>query len=333
MQFEALKVFCDVARNQSFSRAADANQISQSAVSQIVNQLEKRLGVLLVDRSCRPLQLTHQGKTYYDGCKKLVEQYLEVESSIRNSTGNGHALDVPIRVAAIYSVGLRDMSQYVQRFVAQQPGVQIEIEYLHPDRVTERVLDGTADFGLISFPEATRKLEALPWREEEMVVACAPSHPFVGGGAVALAQLAGQKFVGFDKELLIRRKVDRFLRDNGVAVDVVLEFDNVENIKQAIEIAAGVALLPAPVIQREVRAGTLAAVPLKDVRFVRPLGILHRRVPKPSPTAQRFIELLRQPDEPNSEDQPVSGLYAAGNKAPPAPSRSNGKLASRGNGK
>jgi len=230
-------------------------------------------------------------------------------------------------------VGLRDMSQYVQRFVAQQPGVQIEIEYLHPDRVTERVLDGTADFGLISFPEATRKLAALPWREEEVVVACAPSHPFVGGGAATLAQLAGQKFVGFDKELLIRRKVDRFLRDHGIAVDVVLEFDNVENIKQAIEIAAGVALLPAPVLQREVRAGTLAAVPLKDVRFVRPLGILHRRVPRPSPTAQRFIELLRQPDEPNSEDQPVSGLYAAGHKAPPALSRSNGKLASRGNGK
>jgi DNA-binding transcriptional LysR family regulator len=333
MQFEALKVFCDVARNQSFSRAADANQISQSAVSQIVNQLEKRLGVLLVDRSRRPLQLTHQGKTYYDGCKKLVEQYLEVESSIRNSTGKGHALDVPIRVAAIYSVGLRDMSQYVQRFVAQQPGVQIEIEYLHPDRVTERVLDGTADFGLISFPEPSRKLAAIPWREEEMVVACAPSHPFVGGGPVKVSQLAGQKYVGFDKDLLIRRKVDRFLRDHGVAVDVVLEFDNVENIKQAIEIAAGLALLPAPVIQREVRAGTLAAVPLKDVRFVRPLGILHRRAPKPSPPAQRFIELLRQPDEPNSEDQPVSGLYAAGNKAPPGLSRSNGKLASRGNGK
>src|SRR6185436_3174763 len=136
MQFEALKVFCDVARNQSFSRAANANQISQSAVSQIVNQLEKRLGVQLVGRSCRPLQLTAAGKADYDGCKKLVEQYLEVESAIRSGNGNGHGrlLDAAIRVAAIYSVGLRDMSQYVQRFVAQQPGVQIEIEYLHPDR-------------------------------------------------------------------------------------------------------------------------------------------------------------------------------------------------------
>src|SRR5579859_938049 len=267
MQFEALKVFCDVARNQSFSRAADANRISQSAVSQIVNQLEKRLGVQLVDRSRRPLQLTLTGKTYYDGCKKLVEQYLEVESAIRN--GNGQHLESSIRVAAIYSVGLRDMSQYVQRFVAQQPGVQINIEYLHPDRVTERVLDGTADFGLISFPEATRKLAAVPWREEGMVVACPPSHPFVAGGGVRIGQLEGQKYVGFDKDLVIRRKVDRFLRDHGVSTEVVLEFDNVENIKQAIEIAAGVALLPAPVLQREVRAGTLAALPLRDARFVR----------------------------------------------------------------
>jgi DNA-binding transcriptional LysR family regulator len=331
MQFEALKVFCDVARNQSFSRAADANRISQSAVSQIVNQLEKRLGVQLVDRSRRPLQLTHSGKAYYDGCKKLVEQYLEVEASIRsgNGNGNGRHLDASIRVAAIYSVGLRDMSQYVQRFVAQQPGVQIELEYLHPDRVTEKVLDGTADFGLISFPEPNRKLTAIPWREEEMVVACATTHPFVAEGRIQVSQLQGLKYVGFDKELVIRRKVDRFLRDAGVSVDVVLEFDNVENIKQAIEIAAGVALLPLPALQREVRAGTLAAIPLQDARFVRPLGILHRRNPKPSPNAQRFIELLRQPDEPISEDQPVSGLYAAGHKTSAPPS----KLASRGNGK
>jgi DNA-binding transcriptional LysR family regulator len=328
MQFEALKVYCDVARNQSFSRAANANQISQSAVSQIVNQLEKRLGVQLVDRSCRPLQLTAPGKAYYDGCKKLVEQYLEVESSIRNGNGNGHGrpLEVAIRVAAIYSVGLRDMSQYVQRFVAQQPGAQVEIEYLHPDRVTERVLDGTADFGLISFPESTRKLLALPWRDEEMVVACATTHPFVAEGRIQVSALNGLKYVGFDKDLVIRRKVDRFLRDHGVSVDVVLEFDNVENIKQAIEIAAGVALLPLPAVQREVRAGTIAAIPLQDARLTRPLGILHRRSPKPSPTAQRFIELLRQPDDPISEDQPVSGLFAAGNKSP-------AKLASRGNGK
>src|SRR5260370_8710210 len=107
MQFEALKVFCDVARNQRFSRAADANRISQSAVSQIVNQLEKRLGVQLVDPSHRPLQLTHSGKTYYDGCKTLVAQYLQVESSIRNGNGNSHSLEPPTPGPPTYPLPLR----------------------------------------------------------------------------------------------------------------------------------------------------------------------------------------------------------------------------------
>ena len=295
MQFEALKVFCDVARNQSFSRAADVNQISQSAVSQIVNQLEKRLGVQLVDRSCRPLQLTHSGRAYFDGCKKLVEQYLEVEASIRNGNGNGNGrhLDASIRVAAIYSVGLRDMSQYVQRFVAQQPGAQIEIEYLHPDRVTERVLDGTADFGLISFPDSTRKLVAVPWREEEMVVACAPSHPFVAEGRVPVSQLNGLKYVGFDRDLVIRRKVDRFLRDHGVRTEAVFEFDSIENIKKAVEVGTGVALLPEPTIRQEVTAGSLVGLRLDGAKLVRPLGIIHCRQQKLGSAALAFIDLLR----------------------------------------
>jgi DNA-binding transcriptional LysR family regulator len=293
MQFEALKVFCDVACRKSFSRAADANHITQSAVSQIVNQLEKRLGVLLVDRSRRPLRLTLPGRAYYDGCKKLVDQYLEVEAGIRNTTAH---MAATIRVAAITSVGLRDMSGYIQRFAALQPDTRIDIEYLHPDRVYEKVLDGTVDFGLVSFPESSRKLATLSWREEEMVVACAPSHPFMALGRVNVAQLEGEKYVNFDRSLAIRRNIDRFFRDQRVSVRTILEFDTIEDIKQAIEIAAGVALLPLPVLQREIRAGLLAAVPLSDARFVRPLGILHRRHPKPSPPAWRFIDLLRQPD-------------------------------------
>ena len=74
MQFESLKVFCDVARHRSVSQAAAANDVSQSAASQIVLQLEKRLGVKLIDRSTRPLQLTREGQVYYDGCRGLVEQ-------------------------------------------------------------------------------------------------------------------------------------------------------------------------------------------------------------------------------------------------------------------
>jgi DNA-binding transcriptional LysR family regulator len=302
MQFESLKVYCDVARHRSFSEAAGANGISQSAVSQIVGQLEKRLGVVLVDRSRRPLRLTREGKVYYDGCRKLVDEYLGVEAAVRNL---GVETGSKVRVAAIYSVGLRDMSQYVQRFTGRRPGTEVEIECLHPDKVYEKVLDGTADFGLVSFPQPTRQLLALPWREEEMVVACARSHPFAAKRHLKVRQLQGEKYVAFDKGLAIRRQVDRFLREHGVAVAVSLEFDNIENIKQAIEIPSGLALLPLPALEREVRAGTLSAVPLSDARLVRPLGIIRRRNPAPGAAVQRFIELLRQPDEPVLEDGAV----------------------------
>src|SRR3954447_19637407 len=111
MQFESLKLFCDVVRYRSFSQAAAANSVSQSAASQIVSKLEERMEVQLINRSTRPLQLTPPGKVYYEGCKGLVDQYLELEASVRNA----HAqVGATVQVAAIYSVGLGDMGQCVK---------------------------------------------------------------------------------------------------------------------------------------------------------------------------------------------------------------------------
>jgi len=292
MQFEALKVFCDIARFRSFSQAAAANDLTQPAASQIVNQLEKRLGVQLVDRSTRPLQLTPEGQTYYEGCRTLVEQYLEIESVVRRKEPE---ILTTVQVAAIYSVGLRDMNQYTERF-NENAAERVQIEYTHPDRVYERVQAGAADVGLISFPKKSRDLTVIPWREEEMVITCAPGHHLAHNGPVKLKQLANEPFVGFERGLTIRRQIDRFLKDHGVALDVAMEFDNIENIKHAVEVS-GVTLLPLPTVQREIAAGNLAAVRLADARMVRPLAIIHRRSPRPTPAAQRFIDLLRQPED------------------------------------
>src|SRR6516225_2778121 len=268
MQFESLKVFCDVARFRSFSQAAQSNNLSQSAASQIVLQLERRLGVQLVNRSIRPLQLTPLGKAYYEGCKGLVKQYQELEASIRDAQDQ---LDIQVQVAAIYSVGLGDMGKYIDLLAARQPNAKVQIEYLHPDRVYEKVLEGTADFGLVSFPKKSRELSALPWRDEEMVLACPPSHPLANVKNVKPVQLEGLDYVAFDKDLVIRREVDRFWREHGVSPRVTLEFDNIENIKKAVEVSAGVALLPEPTLRREVQGGSLVAVPLAGCRLVRPL--------------------------------------------------------------
>jgi DNA-binding transcriptional LysR family regulator len=290
MQLEALKVFCDVARYRSFSQAAAANHLTQSAASHIVHQLEDRLGVRLIDRSVRPLQLTPTGQVYYDGCKDFVGRYLDLEASIVG----GHApLPATVQVAAFYSVGLGDLGQSAARFQELNPGVEVRVEYLHPDRVYEKVLNGAADFGLVSFPRRSREVSVLSWREEEMVLACPVGHALAGSHVVRSSQLAGEKFVAFDKGLNIRRHVDRFLRQQGVAVRVAAEFDNIDSIKRAVEIGAGVSLLPEPTLRREIEAGTLAAAQLSGCRLMRPLGILCSRQNKPGAAAVRFIDLLR----------------------------------------
>src|SRR5439155_3932899 len=152
--------------------------------------------------------------------------------------------------------------------------------------------DGTADFGLVSYPARTRELEVQKWRDEEMVLACPPTHPLARLRAFSPRRLDGQRFVAFEKELVIRRMVDRFLRHHGAEVEVTAEFDNIENIKKGIEAGAGVALLPEPMLRQEVRAGTLKAVRLDGCRLVRPLGIIHRRSQPLSAATLGFIDLL-----------------------------------------
>lgn len=293
MQLESLKIFCDVVRHRSFSHAAELHDVTQSAVSQIVSQLEKRVNVQLIDRSTRPLQLTPLGLTYYEGCKVLLEKYDELEARVRNALVE---ISGTVMIAAIYSVSLSDMGQYVQQFQTELPKVQVHIDYLHPDRVYERVMDGTADLGLMSFPKKTPHLAAINWREEEMVLVCSPRHSLASQLALPMKKLDGLPYVHFNKNLIVRRRVDRFLREQGVSVNVVAEFDSIENIKQAVSIGAGVAILPEPTIRREVKARTLVAVPLIGCDFTRPLAIVHRRGQRLSAAAKRFMDLLLEPE-------------------------------------
>lgn len=291
VQLKSLKVFCDVVRQRSFSRAADENDISQSGVSQVVQQLEENLGVKLIDRSKRPFVLTPEGDAYYEGCRTLVDRYFALEDKVRTL----HQQVVGrVRVASIYSVGLHHMNRCLQEFIRQHPKANVRLEYLHPHRVYQSIEDDLADIGLVSYAKSSRTIQALAWREEPMVLVCAPQHPLARRVAVRLEELAGQKVVGFDSNLTIRREIDQALAERDVEVETVMEFDNIETIKRAIEIDSGVSLLPEPTVAREVAAGTLSAVSLEGIELVRPLGIIHRRGKELSSTAERFIDLLQR---------------------------------------
>ncbi len=290
MNLKSLKIFCDIVARRSFSRAAEENGISQSGASQVVSQLEARLGVQLIERSKRPLSPTHEGQVFFDGCRKLIARYDALEDEVRTLH---EEVAGRVRVAAIYSVGLNLMSRYVQEFMGRHPRANVRLEYLHPDRVVESVEQGQADIGIVSYPRSTRALEAEPWREEPIVLVCAPGNPFAGRVQVELRELHGQRIVGFDSDLVIRHELDRAIAARAAEPNVVMEFDNIETIKRAVEIDAGVALLPEPTVGREIASGTLCSVRIAGDDLVRPLGIIHARGKPLAPTVQRFVELLR----------------------------------------
>jgi DNA-binding transcriptional LysR family regulator len=289
MHLKSLKIFCDVVGRRSFSRAATENGISHSGASQIVNALEEHLGVKLIDRTKRPFVLTAEGEVYYEGCRKLVQRYFALEEEVRTLH---EEVAGRVSIASIYSIGLSHMNRFVQRFLRDYPKANVRVQYQHPRRVYELVESDQVDLGLVSFPRSSRAIKATVWREEPMMLVCAPSHPLAQKERVRLEDLRGVELIGFDSDLEIRHEIDRALAAHGVEVHVAMEFDNTETIKRAVEINAGVSLLPEPTVDREVTGGALAARPLVGVDLLRPIGVVQRRGKELGKTAKRFMQLL-----------------------------------------
>lgn len=267
------------------------NEVSQSAASQHVQDLEKTMGVMLLDRSTRPLVVTPAGEIYTEFCRDVLRRHEEFEAQIggmrQQATGT-------VRVASIYSIGLSEMAELEAEFSKRQPQAQLEVEYLRPERVYAAVLADEADLGLVSYPEPSREITVIPWRHEEMVVAAAPDHPLTALPRIFAHDLNGLEFIGFDEDLPIRREVNRFLKEHGVEVMETLHFDNLQMIKEAVAHTAGVSIVPARILRDEVAQGRLVAIPIAAADLYRPLGIIHRKKKRFHPVGQAFLDLLRE---------------------------------------
>lgn len=289
MHLKFAELFCDVVQYRSFSKAAAAHGVSQSAASQAVHLLEKRLEVQLIDRSVRPFELTRAGEVYFEGCRGIVESMHALEDQIHKLrdkvAGNVH-------VAAIYSVGLLQMDAYIKGYSERYPEAKVRVEYRHPDEVYQEVLNDEADLGLVSFPRERGEIAAHPWQDQPMVLVVNPKHRLAGSEPIPVSELDGEQFVAFNANLTIRKEIDRWLKKSRVSVQIVHEFDNIENIKRAIEVGSGVAILPQPTVEREVRSGNLSAIAFSDVEWMRPLGVIHKRHKHLSNAAQKFMEYL-----------------------------------------
>ena len=171
MSYDNLRLFRDIAQTKSFSKGASLNELSQSAASQHVQELEKDFGILLLDRSTRPLTVTAAGRLYLDYCREILRRKDQFDDELTELKTNTEGT---VRVASIYSVGLSEMVEIEAEFSRRQPAASLEVEYLRPEKVYQAVLADDADLGLVSYPEPSREITVIPWRQEEMVLAASP---------------------------------------------------------------------------------------------------------------------------------------------------------------
>lgn len=198
-----------------------------------------------------------------------------------------------IRVATIYSIGLHDLPPYLKKFLRGFPTVNVHVEYRRANQVYDDVLGNVVDLGLVAYPAKDPKLELIPLRKDALVMVCHPSHPLARNKSVKLSQLNGQKFIGFEPDIPTRKAIDKILKENNVEVHTVMEFDNIETVKRAVEIEAGISIVPQGTITQEVSKQTLVELTIEGLDLFRPLAAIYKKNKVLSPAMKQFLRILK----------------------------------------
>ena len=188
MQIESLKVFCDLAETESFTKAAQINGVTQSAVSQQISSLERQFKSLLIERSKKKFRLTREGQVLYDYSKQIIQTYESLHSKLQEIKD---IISGTIRVATIYSIGLHDLPPYIKKFLKTYPTVNVHVEYRRANQVYEDVLGNVVDLGLVAYPTSDSKLEIVPLRKDPLVLICHPQHPLAKAKSIKLKDYGG----------------------------------------------------------------------------------------------------------------------------------------------
>ena len=293
IDFIALQLFCDLVESRSFSRTAERHFVSQSAVSQRMRTLEREMGQSLLERGKGKARIstTPAGQLLYERGKQLLEDAEETEAAVR---GLSDAVVGTVRVATVYSVGLHALPGRLKPFLRERPQVNVHLEYSQTGKIYADTLSGSVDVGIVALPTPRLGIEIVPFSAERMAVICSPEHRFAEKSEIALVELQDEPFIAFEDSIPTRKLIDQKLEERGVQVRTVMSFDNIETIKNLVEIGAGVAIVPEETARKEVMDNTLAVIPLTaGDSFVREAGLLLRERGTRRAAVRAFVEAVR----------------------------------------
>lgn len=293
MQIETFKIFSDLVETASFSKAAELNSITQSAVSQQIRALEKKFRVALIERGKRNFSVTVEGRAFLHASKEILRAYDSLSDRLEElqTTVAGH-----LKIATVYSIGLYELPQNLKAFRKSYPAVDVTVEYLRSAQIYQSVVDGTADLGLVAYPTRRKGLVVESCWRDKLVLICPPSHRLARRRSVPLDALEGERFISFAFDQPTRKAIDRMFKLHKVKIRRAMEFDNIETVKRTVEIEDGISIVPLTTVEEEKKLGSLVPVEIESADMWRPIGLLQRRTRGQTSAIRAFVTLLKRSD-------------------------------------
>jgi len=294
IQLVQVEGFLEVARRGSVSRAAEALFITQPTLTARLHALERELGTSLFLRTPHGMRLTDAGRAWIPFAERALRALVDGRDALQQvlSASAGHLM-----IAAAPAVSTYVLPELLEQFVAVHPRVEVSVRTGHSEDVVDLVLRDEVQIGLgrsIRHPD----LELRPFHTEELVLVCAPDHPFSKGPAVPMAEVARQKLIMFDRASSYYEITQGAFLSAGIKLRGLMELDSIEAAKKMVERGLGVALLPSSAVAREVSAKTLRVVKMSDAPQMHNTIVAYRRrdAGEPIGIVAAFLTLLETRD-------------------------------------
>jgi DNA-binding transcriptional LysR family regulator len=279
-----MEVFAAIARLENVSRAAAQLNMSQSAASTALLELERHFDCPLFDRVGKSLRLNGSGRGLLPQAEDMLARAGEIEGYLA-----GGKL-APVSVGATLTIGNYLATLVVVEYLKENPGSRVDLSVCNTQQVIERLRRFELDIGLIEGEASDSDLIFEPWLDDELVVFCAPSHPLAKVGLARTAQLAGQKWIVREPGSGTRALFDRAMRAIGVDANVCLQLEHTEAIKRAVESGLGVGCLSRLSLREALRRGSLIEIKTPELALRRRFQFVRQRHRHVSTATQMFID-------------------------------------------
>jgi len=289
MTFEDLRVFCTVAAERSFSRAARKLRRTQPAVSQAIRRLEQAAGERLIDRSSRDGRLTDSGELlleYGNRLLRLAEEAGQAVGALRE-VRRGRLL-VGANEAGVYAI-----LPLVTAFRSRHPDVVVDVRRIPARQMAQEVMLRSVDFGVLTFKPPDRDLMSVVIGMDELVLLVRPDDPLASQRQVTMEEMGVQTIIAHNDPSPTRDRVLQLYEQRHAALNIRLSLPSLDGIKRAVEMGLGVALLPRRCALREISRKELVEVQVPELRSPRQVRLVYRRGGDLSHAARAFLEMAR----------------------------------------